>query len=193
MAIVNSDALNIGVHVSFQIMLFSGCVPRSRIAVSYGGSILSVLRNLPTVLHSGCANLHFHPQWRRVEREWVLTFEGEKGHRAASIGKTPGTEKTWCKGIVGVSGGSGTRSPLTAKLLVFWSCLHWSVARSPTLQIIWGSKRPAENQRASEHSGPVGLFAKIKHSASLRGITSPAFVLPWIGWFKKDPGNQIKE
>ena len=39
LAIVNSAAMNIGVHVSFQIMVFSGYVPRSGIARSYGSSI----------------------------------------------------------------------------------------------------------------------------------------------------------
>ena len=32
LAIVNSTAVNIGVHVSFWIMVFSGCMPRSGIA-----------------------------------------------------------------------------------------------------------------------------------------------------------------
>ena len=41
LAIVNSAAMNIGVHVSFQIMVFSGYVPRSGPAGSYGGSIFS--------------------------------------------------------------------------------------------------------------------------------------------------------
>ena len=35
LAIVNSAAVNIGVHVSFQIMVFSGCMPRSGITGSY--------------------------------------------------------------------------------------------------------------------------------------------------------------
>ena len=38
--IINSAAMNIGVHVSFWIMFFSGYMPRSRIAGSYGSSIL---------------------------------------------------------------------------------------------------------------------------------------------------------
>ena len=43
LAIVNSAAMNIVIHVSFQIrvFLFSGCMPRSGIAGSYGSSTFS--------------------------------------------------------------------------------------------------------------------------------------------------------
>ena len=66
LAIVNSTAINTGVHVSFSVMVFSGNMLSSGIVGSYNIFMPSFLRSRHTVHHSSCINLHSYQQGKRV-------------------------------------------------------------------------------------------------------------------------------
>ena len=66
LAIVNSAAMNIGVHVSLLILVSLVCMPSSGISGLYGSSISRFLRDLHTVLHSKDTSLPSHQQCKRV-------------------------------------------------------------------------------------------------------------------------------
>ena len=66
LAVVNSAAMNMWVHVSFLRKVLSGYMPKSGIVGSYGSSMYRFLRYHHIVLHSGYTILHSHQQYRRV-------------------------------------------------------------------------------------------------------------------------------
>ena len=66
LAIVNSDAINTGVHVSVSFLDSSGCMTRTGIAGSYDSFIPTFPMILHTIFHSGYINLHSYQQCKSI-------------------------------------------------------------------------------------------------------------------------------
>ena len=66
LAVVNRAATNIGLCVSFWIMVFSGICPGEGLMSHMVVIFLPFLRNLCTVFQSGYINLHSHNQYKRI-------------------------------------------------------------------------------------------------------------------------------
>ena len=62
-------------YMSFSILVSSGYMPKSGIAGSYDGFIPSFLRNLHTIFHSGCINLHSHVPFSPHSLQHLLSVD----------------------------------------------------------------------------------------------------------------------
>ena len=86
LAIVNSAAMNTGIHVSFSIIIFSGCMPSSQIAGLYGSFHSSFLtsfcilffENMEKKLLSAPKKITFPKSYWKWEDHQMVSKRGNK-------------------------------------------------------------------------------------------------------------------
>ena len=66
LAVVQSAAVNTGLHVSFWVRALPRHMPRCGTVGSDGSCMFCFLRNPHTVFHNGCTNLQSHQQCRKI-------------------------------------------------------------------------------------------------------------------------------
>ena len=82
LAIVNGAAVNIGVHVSFQMIVFSRYMPRSGTTGSYSNSMLVFFREPPYCSPQWLHNLHSHRRVKLISiYMWVYNHQMHSNDR----------------------------------------------------------------------------------------------------------------
>ena len=90
LTIVNCDAVNTGVHVSFWILVSSGLMPSSGIAGSLGASLVAqMVRHLPAMWETRVWSLSQEDPWRRKWQPSPVLLPGRFHGRRSLIGYSP--------------------------------------------------------------------------------------------------------